>query len=74
MKIVHMLLLAGPAAGLAAKAQAPASNSQPSLTFLLSPKGGYANVGYEYHGYREDSISGQNYLAHTVYTSGLWSF
>ena len=32
------------------------------------------NVGYQYYGYHEDFFSGQNYLAHTGYTSLLWSF
>lgn len=32
------------------------------------------NAGYQYFGYHEDFSSGQNYLAHTGYTSLLWSF
>ena len=32
------------------------------------------NAGYQYFGYHEDFFSGQNYLAHTGYTSLLWSF
>lgn len=34
------------------------------------------NLGYQYYGYREDLIqlTGQNYRAHTGYSSLLWSF
>lgn len=32
------------------------------------------NVGYQYFGYHENFSSGENYLAHTGYTSVLWSF
>jgi hypothetical protein len=32
------------------------------------------NAGYQYFGYHEDFSSGENYLAHTGYTSLLWSF
>ena len=32
------------------------------------------NAGYQYFGYHEEFSSGQNYLAHTGYTSLLWSF
>lgn len=32
------------------------------------------NAGYQYFGYREDFFPSQNYLAHTGYTSLLWSF
>ncbi len=32
------------------------------------------NVGYQYFGYHEAFSSGENYLAHTGYTSLLWSF
>ncbi|HEY6987486.1 MAG TPA: hypothetical protein VH369_03830 [Bryobacteraceae bacterium] len=32
------------------------------------------NAGYQYFGYHEDFSSSQNYLAHTGYTSLLWSF
>ncbi len=32
------------------------------------------NCGYEYFGYHEQFFSGENYLAHTGYTSLLWSF
>lgn len=32
------------------------------------------NIGYQYFGYHEDFSSGENYLAHTGYTSILWSF
>ncbi|HEX4164321.1 MAG TPA: hypothetical protein VHZ55_02515 [Bryobacteraceae bacterium] len=43
------------------------------LSFRITEKIRW-NVGYEYYGYREDFFSGQNYLAHTGYTSLLWSF
>jgi hypothetical protein len=34
------------------------------------------NLGYQYYGYREDfvQLTGQNYRAHTGYSSLLWSF
>jgi hypothetical protein len=32
------------------------------------------NAGYQYYGYHEEFSSGENYLAHTGYTSLLWSF
>ncbi|HEY1948911.1 MAG TPA: hypothetical protein VGG97_18025 [Bryobacteraceae bacterium] len=32
------------------------------------------NIGYQYFGYHETFSSGENYLAHTGYTSILWSF
>jgi hypothetical protein len=32
------------------------------------------NFGYQYFGYHETFFSGENYLAHTGYTSLLWSF
>jgi len=32
------------------------------------------NLGYQYFGYHESFFAGQNYLAHTGYTSLLWSF
>ncbi|HEY4054502.1 MAG TPA: hypothetical protein VGL74_12200 [Terriglobales bacterium] len=32
------------------------------------------NIGYQYFGYHETFASGENYLAHTGYTSVLWSF
>jgi hypothetical protein len=32
------------------------------------------NIGYQYFGYTESFSKGQNYLAHTGYTSVLWSF
>lgn len=32
------------------------------------------NFGYQYFGYHEDFFGGENYLAHTGYTSILWSF
>jgi hypothetical protein len=32
------------------------------------------NAGYQYFGYHEEFSSGENYLAHTGYTSLLWSF
>jgi hypothetical protein len=32
------------------------------------------NLGYQYFGYHETFSSGENYLAHTGYTSILWSF
>lgn len=32
------------------------------------------NVGYQYFGYEETFSTGENYLAHTGYTSLLWSF
>jgi DmsE family decaheme c-type cytochrome len=42
LKIASMLLAAGLAACVVGRAQAPASNSQPSLASLLSPKGEFA--------------------------------
>jgi hypothetical protein len=32
------------------------------------------NIGYQYFGYHETFFGGENYLAHTGYTSILWSF
>ena len=32
------------------------------------------NVGYQYFGYTESFSANQHYLAHTAYTSALWSF
>ena len=32
------------------------------------------NVGYQYYGYHESFESGENYIAHTGYTSLMWSF
>lgn len=32
------------------------------------------NFGYQYYGYRENFTSGNNYLAHTGYSSLMWSF
>lgn len=32
------------------------------------------NVGYQYYGYRESFTTGENYLAHTGYSSLMWSF
>lgn len=32
------------------------------------------NVGYQYYGYREQFFAGQNFRAHTGYSSLLWSF
>ena len=32
------------------------------------------NIGYQYFGYHEVFSAGENYLAHTAYTSALWSF
>jgi hypothetical protein len=51
------------------KFQAPLAR----LSFRISERVRW-NVGYEYYGYHEDFSSGENYLAHTGYTSLLWSF
>jgi hypothetical protein len=46
---------------------------QARLSFRVSERLRW-NAGYQYFGYHEDFSSGQNYLAHTGYTSLLWSF
>lgn len=43
------------------------------LSFRISERVRW-NFGYQYFGYRESFFSGENYLAHTGYTSVLWSF
>jgi hypothetical protein len=32
------------------------------------------NVGYQYYGYNERFLNGEDYRAHTGYSSVLWSF